>query len=255
MESWNDVRVLVTGGSQGIGFGIATVFAEAGARVIIAGRNADRLKEAQASLEQRGLSVGAVSGDVSSAEGCVALAEATRAQLGGLDVLCANAGIFPITSIGDLTEDEVNEVFATNVKGTIFAVQATFNDLKASGRGRVIVTSSITGPTTGFQGLSVYAASKAAQLGFVRTAALELGPFGVTVNAVLPGTIESEGLATLPADTVERMRRAIPTGQFGAPSDIGHAALYLASRSASFVTGQTITLDGGQTLPELSDAG
>ena len=255
MESWNDVRVLVTGGSQGIGFGIATVFAEAGARVIIAGRNADRLKEAQASLEQRGLSVGAVSGDVSSAEGCVALAEATRAQLGGLDVLCANAGIFPITSIGDLTEDEVDEVFATNVKGTIFAVQATFNDLKASGRGRVIVTSSITGPTTGFQGLSVYAASKAAQLGFVRTAALELGPFGVTVNAVLPGTIESEGLATLPADTVERMRRAIPTGQFGAPSDIGHAVLYLASRSASFVTGQTITLDGGQTLPELSDAG
>ncbi|ANS31966.1 hypothetical protein R1CP_36800 (plasmid) [Rhodococcus opacus] len=116
------------------------------------------------------------------------------------------------------------------------------------------MTSSITGPTTGFPGLSHYGASKAAQLGFVRSAALELASRKITVNAILPGSIRTEGLDGLGADTIGRMEACIPQRRLGATTDIGHAALYFASEGAGFVTGQTLTVDGGQTLPEVPDA-
>src|SRR5437762_454647 len=106
-------------------------------------------------------------------------------------------GIFPDGRLEDLTEDELDQVFGTNLKGTILSVQACLPALAASGRGRVILTSSITGPITGFPGWTHYGASKAGQLGFMRTAAIELAPRGVTVNAVLPGNIVPEGLAEM----------------------------------------------------------
>jgi 3-oxoacyl-[acyl-carrier protein] reductase len=123
--------------------------------------------------------------------------------------------------------------------------------LKKSGRGRVVITSSITGAVTGYPHLSVYAASKAGQLGFMRSAAVELAPFGITVNAICPGSIRTEGLDGLGADAISSMERCIPAGRLGEPADIGALAVFLASESASFVTGQAIVVDGGQTLPEL----
>ena len=114
----------------------------------------------------------------------------------------------------------------------------------------MIVTSSITGPITGVPGWSHYGASKAAQLGFLRSAALELAPRGITVNAVLPGSIRTEGLGELAEAQLEEMTAGIPQGRLGDVADIGHAALFLATDEAGYITGQTIVVDGGQVLPE-----
>jgi 3-oxoacyl-[acyl-carrier protein] reductase len=252
-ESWSDVRVLVTGGSQGIGVGLARSFAELGARVVIAGRTVERLEAARVRLELEGLTVGTVVADVSRQAGCHAMVAASVEVLGGLDVLCANAGVYPEQRIEDLTEPDVDAVLDTNLKGTLFSVQAALPALTDSGRGRVVVTTSITGPTTGYPGLSVYGASKAAQLGFIRTAALEIAGRGITVNGVSPGAIRTEGLDGLGADAIAAMTKVIPAGRLGDPADIGAAAVFLASRAAGFVTGQELVVDGGQTLPEFPD--
>jgi 3-oxoacyl-[acyl-carrier protein] reductase len=137
-----------------------------------------------------------------------------------------------------------------NLKGNIYTVQACLDALINSGRGRVILTSSITGPITGFPGWSHYGATKAAQLGFMRTAAIELAPHGITVNAVLPGNILTEGLAGLGEDYLATMTRAIPAGALGEPEDIGYLAAFLATEEARYITGQAIAVDGGQVLPE-----
>lgn len=253
MENWETVKVLVTGGSQGIGTGIAEVFAAAGAQVVIAGRSRDRLDKARAWLAEQGHTVETVTADVTDRRSCEEMATSAVEMFGGLDVLCANAGIYPEKRIEYLTPEDLGAVFATNVYGTIFAVQACIDALTDSGRGRIVVTSSITGPITGFGGLSHYGATKAAQLGFIRSAALELASRRITINGVLPGSIRTAGLDGLGADTIGQMEACIPQHQLGATSDIGNAALYLASEGAGFVTGQTITVDGGQTLPEIPD--
>lgn len=241
--------VVVTGGSRGIGKGIARVFARAGASVLIVGRD---LGAAQATADELGAT--AFAADISSPDGCRAVAEAAVERHGGIDVLCANAGIFPDRKLADLTEADVDEVFGTNVKGTIFAVQACTAALAASGHGRVILTSSITGPITGYPGWSHYGASKAAQLGFLRTAALELAPARITVNAVLPGNVLTEGLTDLGEDYLRTMEASIPLGRLGAVEEIGNACLFLATDEAAYITGQTLVVDGGQTLPESLDA-
>src|SRR5436190_22996810 len=203
--------VLVTGGSKGIGRGIASVFASAGAHVVIAARSRADLDTTVAALD--GLGAGKVVGvavDVASRDSCAAMAEEVVAAFGGLDVLCANAGIFPDAPLQSMTPGQLTEVLDVNVKGTVYSVQACLDALIASGRGRIVLTSSITGPITGFPGWSHYGASKAAQLGFMRTAAIELAPHKITVNAVLPGNIFTEGLADLGEDYIAGMARAIP---------------------------------------------
>ena len=131
----------------------------------------------------------------------------------------------------------------------MFSVQACLPALAASEHGRVVVTSSITGPITGVPGWTHYGASKAAQLGFVRAAAMELAPQGITVNAILPGTILSEGLLELGMN-LDKAAAGIPLKRLGDPRDIGHAAYFFASDEASYITGQTLVIDGGVTLIE-----
>jgi 3-oxoacyl-[acyl-carrier protein] reductase len=240
-----DRVVLVTGGTKGIGKGIAGVFARAGANVVVAGRDRERGEAAAADLG------GAyVAADVGRAEDCERMAAETVERFGGIDVLCANAGVFPDTKLADMTEADIDTIFATNVKGTMLSVKACLPALERSGHGRVVVTSSITGPITGYPGWSHYGATKAAQLGFVRTAAIELAGKGITINAVMPGNIETEGLAELGAKYREQMEASIPQGKLGKVEDIGHAALFLATDEASYITGQTIVVDGGQVLSE-----
>lgn len=245
--------VLVTGGGKGIGRGIATVFARAGADVAVAARS--RLDDVVAELDAIGSgTVRGIRADVSDPESCAWMAAAVTDAFGGIDVVCANAGIFPEAPLATMTPGQLDEVLDVNVKGNIYTVQACLDALTASGRGRVILTSSITGPITGLPGWSHYGASKAAQLGFMRTAAIELAPRRITVNAIMPGNILTEGLADLGADYLARMTRAIPAGALGTPADIGHLAAFLATREAGFITGQAIAVDGGQVLPESLDA-
>ncbi|MEN4475301.1 3-oxoacyl-ACP reductase FabG [Mycolicibacterium cosmeticum] len=247
--------VLVTGGSKGIGRGIATVFARAGADVAVAARSAADLDEAVAALD--GLGSGKVIGvrvDVSDRQSCTEMAAAVTEAFGGLDVLCANAGIFPDAPLATMTPEQLNQIMGINVNGTFFAVQACLDALIASGRGRVILTSSITGPITGYPGWSHYGATKSAQLGFMRTAAIELAPHKITVNAILPGNIMTEGLIGNGEEYIASMARSIPAGALGTPEDIGHLAAFLATTEAAYITGQAIAVDGGQVLPESLDA-
>lgn len=247
--------VVVTGGSKGIGKGIARVFARAGANLLVAARDEDRLAAVAGELGAEGPGeVATVVADVSSVADCRRMADAAVSRFGGIDVLCANAGIFPDRSLAELTEADVDAVFACNVKGTMFSVQACLPALEASGRGRVVITSSITGPITGYPGWSHYGASKAAQLGFLRTAAIELAPKRITVNAVMPGNIATEGLAELGEDYVRGMEACIPQRRLGSVEDIGYAALFFASEQAGYITGQTLVVDGGQVLPESPQA-
>jgi len=249
--------VVVTGGTRGIGKGIASVFARNGARVIITGRDSDAARAAAEELDAAAEAPGEVSfvqADVSSRQDCRRMAAIAQERLGGIDVLCANAGIFPESRLADLTEEALDQVLGTNLKGTVFSVQACLPALARSGRGRVILISSITGPITGYPGWTGYGASKAGQLGFMRTAAIELAPRNITVNALLPGNIVTEGLAAAGQEFATTMAASIPLGRLGSVDDIGYAALFLAAEEAGYITGQTLVIDGGQVLPELPQA-
>jgi 3-oxoacyl-[acyl-carrier protein] reductase len=246
--------VLVTGGTKGIGKGIAAAFAAEGAQVVITGRSAQAGQRTAAEFAAAGGTVSFEAGDVSDPDSCAAMVAATRERHGGVDVVCCNAGIFPAATLEEMTPAQLEEVLSVNLKGTFFVVQAALPALRDSGHGRVIVTSSITGPLTGFTGWSHYGASKAGQLGFIRSAALELARSRITVNAVLPGNIVTEGLDDLGADYLQSMEAAIPLGHLGSVGDIASAALFFASDEAAYITGQTLVVDGGQTIPESLDA-
>ncbi|CAN5463568.1 3-oxoacyl-ACP reductase FabG [soil metagenome] len=250
-QSLKGRSVVVTGGSKGIGKGIARVFAGAGARVMVAARHLD---QAEAAAKELGHGASGFAADVTRLADMEAMAAEAVKRHGGLDVLCANAGIFPPAKLEDMTSEQWDEVVDTNLKGTFHAVKACVPFLKKSDQPRIILTSSITGPVTGFPGWTHYGATKAGQLGFMRTACIELAKYGITVNAVLPGNIVTEGLIGMGEDYAKTMAASIPLKRLGTVEDIGYAALYFASKEAGYVTGQTIIVDGGQILPESLEA-
>ena len=241
---------IVTGGSRGIGRGIAETFAAAGIDGVVTARNQADLDATVAGLAKQPGRVSGLAADVTDSEDCRRAVQTAVERHGGLDIVCANAGIFPSGRLEDLTPDDVEQVLAVNFKGTVFIVQAALAALAASERGRVIITSSITGPITGYPGWSHYGASKAAQLGFLRTAAIELAPRQITINAVLPGNIITEGLIEMGQEYMDQMASAVPAGRLGSVADIGHAALFFATDEAAYITGQSLVVDGGQILPE-----
>jgi 3-oxoacyl-[acyl-carrier protein] reductase len=242
--------VIVTGASKGIGRGIALRFGAAGCHVLVVSRKLEEAAAVAAEIVAAGGRARAFAADVTRQGEMDAMAEAAVQSFGRLDVLCANAGIFPSAKLGAMTEADFDAVIATNLKGNFLAVSACLAALKAQGAGRIVLTSSITGPVTGFPGWSHYGASKAGQLGFMRTAAIELAPFGITVNAVLPGNIITEGLNGMGEEYRRAMAASVPMGRLGSVDDIANAALYFASDEAAYVTGQSLVVDGGQILPE-----
>jgi len=242
--------VVVTGGSRGIGRGIARVFAAAGARVMVVARDGAAAEAAVAEIRAGGGQASYLLTDLANPASADRLVAAALERHGRLDVLCCNAGIYPASPLREMTAEEIDQVLAVNVRSMMLSVRACLPAMERVGGGRVILTSSITGPITGYPGWSHYGASKAAQLGFMRTAAIELARAGVTINAVLPGNIVTEGLEDLGEDYLRRMEASIPLGRLGSVEDVAHAALFLASDEAGYITGQTIVVDGGQVLPE-----
>jgi 3-oxoacyl-[acyl-carrier protein] reductase len=242
--------VIVTGGSRGIGRGIARCFAGAGALVLIVARDEEAAGATVAEIRSAGGHASYLLDDLADPASADRLAAAALDRYGAIDVLCCNAGIYPATPLRELTADRIDQVLAVNVRSAMLSVRACLPALERAGHGRVILTSSITGPITGYPGWSHYGASKAAQLGFLRTAAIELSRAKVTINAILPGNIFTEGLQGLGQDYVRQMESSIPLGRLGSVDDVAHAALFLASDEAGYITGQTIVVDGGQVLPE-----
>ena len=246
--------VIVTGGSKGIGKGIARVFAGHDAKALVVARHPKDAEAAAHELSEGGATVSAFAGDVTSLSDMEAMAKAAVDRHGGLDVLCANAGIFPQARIEEMSLEDWDHVMNTNLKGTFLAIKACVPHLKKSSQGRIIITSSITGPVTGYPGWTHYGATKAGQLGFMRTACIELAKYGITVNAVMPGNIMTEGLLGLGDEYLETMAASIPLKRLGTVDDVGHAVAFLASREAAYITGQTIIVDGGQVQPESMEA-
>jgi 3-oxoacyl-[acyl-carrier protein] reductase len=246
--------VIVTGGSKGIGRGIARVFAAQGARIMIAARGKDASEAVLAELRGAGGTAEAVACDVADWDSVQAMVKATEAAFGGVDILCANAGIFPQAKMVDLDPDEWDRVMATNLKSAFLTVKACIPYFEKAGKGRVILTSSITGPVTGYPGWTHYGASKAGQLGFLKTASMELARYNTTINAVMPGNIVTEGLEGLGQAYLDTMAASVPLKRLGVIEDIGNAALFFASDEANYITGQQIIVDGGQTLPESLEA-
>jgi 3-oxoacyl-[acyl-carrier protein] reductase len=246
--------VIVTGGSKGIGRGIAKVFAAQGAKVMIAARGKDASEAVLAELRGAGGTAEAVACDVADWDSVQAMVKATEAAFGGVDILCANAGIFPQAKMVDLDPDEWDRVMATNLKSAFLTVKACIPYFEKAGKGRVILTSSITGPLTAYPGWTHYGASKAGQLGFLKTASMELARYNTTINAVMPGNIVTEGLEGLGQAYLDTMAASVPLKRLGVIEDIGNAALFFASDEANYITGQQIIVDGGQTLPESLEA-
>ena len=251
LDSIKERSAFVTGGSKGIGKGMARSLADAGARVTVVSRH---LEEGKRAATEIGHGARAVTGDVTDLASMEKAAKAAAEAFGGIDILCANAGIFPQVKIEDLTPAQWDEVANTNLKGAFLSVKACLPYLKKSDQGRVILTSSITGPVTGYPGWAHYGATKSGQLGFMRTAAIELAKYGITVNAVLPGNVVTEGLADLGEEYHKTMAASIPLKKLGSVADIGNAVLFFASKEAGYITGQTIIVDGGQILPESLEA-
>lgn len=246
--------VIVTGGSKGIGRGIARVFARAGVKLTIVARHQAEIDTAVEEMKAfGGIARGALC-DITDFDSVRRMVdEAAKAQ-GGLDVLCANAGVYPQVKMVDMTPDDWDHVMATNLRSTFFSVKAAIPHFEKRGKGRVVVTSSITGPVTGYPGWAHYGASKAGQLGFIRTAAMELARYNVTINAVLPGNTLTESLQSLGEDYLKTMIKSTPLKRLGDIEDIGNAALFFASDEAAYITGQQLIVDGGQVLPESLEA-
>jgi 3-oxoacyl-[acyl-carrier protein] reductase len=242
--------VIVTGASKGIGRGIALRFGQVGCKVLVVARHAAQAQSVVAEVIAAGGQAASLAADITRQAEMQAMARVALDLHGGIDILCANAGIFPAARLGAMTEADFDAVVATNLKGTFLSVSACLPAMKAKNYGRIILTSSITGPVTGYPGWSHYGASKAGQLGFMRTAAIELAMHGITMNAVLPGNIATEGLADLGRDYVARMEQSIPMRRLGSVTDIANAALFFASDEAAYITGQSLVIDGGQILPE-----
>ncbi len=228
-----DKVAIVIGAAQpeGIGAGIARRLVEEGALVTIADVDAVNGPATAAALSARGR-VAFRPVDVSSRAANQGLADAVLGAHGRIDILCQNAGIFPFTR-------------------PFLAFQACLPAMRRQRYGRVVFTSSITGPRVTFPGHSHYSASKAGINGLIRAAALENAAYGITVNGVEPGNILTGGMkAHRSAEFIAGMERAVPLGRLGTPLDVAQACLFLASDEAAYVTGTTIIVDGGQILPE-----
>lgn len=244
---------LVVGASRGIGAGIAERFLEEGASVLIADIDAAEGEITAKRLARIGPAA-FVRADVSVRADARSLVAEAGARFGRLDILVQNAGIYPWTLIEDIESDEWDAVLGVNLRGTFLAAQAAFAVMKTQRYGRMVFTSSITGPRVSSPGHGHYSASKAGINGFIRAAAIEFSGYNVTVNGVEPGNILTEGMqAHRSAEFIRGMEASVPLGRLGTPRDVANAVLFLASDEAEYITGTTIIVDGGQTLPEGSD--
>ena len=231
---------LVTGGSAGIGLGIAKRFAEEGARVFITGRRQAELDKAVTVI---GGGATAVQGDISSRADLDRIFAQIQVQTGRIGVLAVNAGVYELGTLGEITEEHFDRTFNTNVRGLLFTVQ---NALPLLTEGASVILTGSVASIKGFPSLSAYNASKAAVRSFARSWIADLKGRGIRVNVLSPGHVETPGLSNMM--TAEQKAEAValvPLGRIGTPDDLGKAAVFLASDDSAYVTGIELFVDGG----------
>jgi len=241
---FQDKTVVVTGASRGIGREIALAFAKEGAKVACV---ATTEAGAQATVDVIGGSAKAYACDVSDSASVEALFDAIVKDLGTPAVLVNNAGITRDTLILRMKEEDWDRVVSVNLKGAFLTTKAVSRLMMKARYGRIVNIGSIIG-STGAAGQANYAAAKAGLEGLSKSVAKEFGSRGITCNVVAPGFIETDMTDALPAEMKESVVKTAPAGRLGAPADIAAAVLFLASEEAGYVTGQTLTVDGGLTL-------
>lgn len=247
----NGKVAIVTGAGQGIGRGIARLFAAEGARVLIATRTASHGEETARLIRAAGGAAALCTADVGRREEIEHIVAAALEAFGNLDIMVHNAASFLGGPVEQYSEADLETVLAVNLKACWRLAAACIPHFRQRGGGRLLFTSSVTGPRVAMPGTSYYAASKGGINAFIRTAAVELARDRITVNGVEPGYIRTAAMELLANEEgLAEMARYIPMGYIGDPDDIAHAMLYLASDAARYVTGQTICVDGGSTLPE-----
>ena len=243
---------VVTGAGKGIGKAIARLYAEEGARVLVVGhRDVAAAERIAQEIRDAGGAGACLMADVSKRADMDQMAERATELFGRIDVLCCSAGIYPGAPLERMTEEEWDHVVDVNLKGSFLALRACLPTMTERNYGRVVMISSATGPRTAIPGYTHYAASKAGIEGLVRSASLELAKYNITVNAIEPGMVITEGLqAVLDMETIQELEKLVPLKRFAQPRDIAYAALFLASDEAGYITGQMLAVDGGYTIPE-----
>jgi NAD(P)-dependent dehydrogenase (short-subunit alcohol dehydrogenase family) len=231
---------LVTGGSAGIGLGIAKRFAEEGARVFITGRRQSELERAVTAI---GGKATAVQGDTSDLADLDHIYATIKDKAGHLDVLAVNAGVYEFATLGEITEEHFDKTFNTNVRGLLFTVQKAL-PLLAKGSSVMLTGSMVS--IKGFAACSVYNASKAAIRSFARTWIVDLKGRDIRINVVSPGYTDTPGLSQFVTDQEKAaMAASVPLGRLGVPDDLGKAAVFLACDDSAYVTGIELFVDGG----------
>lgn len=247
---------VVTGGAMGIGLGVVTRLAEAGASVMIADMNGDAARESAEKLQQKGFKVEAVKCDVSNEADVKKMVEEAVAKFGGLDIIVNNAGIFPTIPLSKMTVADFDKVIAVNLRGVFLCTDYASKQMISQGHGgKIINITSIDALHPSMIGLAHYDASKHGVWGFSKNSALELAEHKIWVNAIAPGGVATPGVAKMSdpdgansADSIDAFLARIPMHRMGIPDDIGKVALFLASEMSSYMTGSQIVVDGGVLL-------
>lgn len=235
---------VVTGSSQGLGRAVALALGSSGANVVCLARSAEKLSDTVAQIQAAGGCAEALSCDVTDRAAATAAIESVHQKHGRLDILVNNAGITRDKLLRGMSDEDWDDVIATNLTSCFVCCRAVANLMRRAKYGRIINMASISG-LIGNAGQANYSASKAGMIGLTRTLSKELANRRITVNAVAPGFIESEMTAKLGTVVMEEVCKRIPAGRVGQPEDVASAVLFLASPAAGYITGQTLVVDGG----------
>lgn len=240
---------VITGGTRGIGLAVARRLAHEGYDLLLTYRDDAAVAEAAAAeLGDSGRRIEVMAADVATSDGAGATIEAAMKVLGGLDVVVNNAGITRDTLIMRMSDDDWDAVLTTNLKGTFLVSKAAVRPMLRQRSGRIVNISSVVGQM-GNVGQANYAAAKAGMIGFTKSLAKEIGSRGITVNAIAPGFIATRLTDELSDDMKKMLLERTPLARFGTPEDVAGAVAFLVSPDAAFITGHTLTVDGGLFMP------
>jgi len=239
-----DRVAIVTGGSRGIGLAIARLLAEDGASVVVSGRDPGRLESAVRELEAVGAPVLAVAADAAKREDADRLVEASRERFGRIDVLVNNAGVTRDQLLVRMKDDDWDQVLDTNLRGVFLMTRAVGKVMMRRRSGRIINISSTAG-VMGNAGQVNYSAAKAGVIGFTKAAARELAHWNILVNAVAPGLIETDMTASIPTESRDTLLQQVALRRIGEARDVAEVVRFLAGDGATYITGQTIHVNGG----------
>ena len=247
MFNLKDKIAIITGASQGIGKSTAKIFSNAGAHVVCLARNKKKIQHLVDQISKDGNSASYIPCDISDSNLFSKAVKSVIGDFGKIDILVNNAGITRDSLLIRMKEDQLDEVLNTNLKGAFYGSKAVLRSMMKNKYGRIINITSIVG-IQGNSGQSNYAASKAGLIGFTQSIAKEVASRGITVNCIAPGWIDTEMTNELPQEMKYELLKNIPVGKTGTAEDIAYTALFLAATESKYITGQTITVDGGRVI-------